>query len=200
MTFFIILALIIGLLVWLAISEKLDQKAKKAAKANRTEAEIESGIESNANTSSNMSIAGFVFVAALFFAFIGFFVITIVLFAAPKTYSVASEDRTELKALTLASNNPSNSFFLGNTYEGSSRVINYIAQENDGEETWSVVSSTPAENARIFEDETKSPYLMKTVFVYDNPWVLPWTFGTDRVKYDFHVPENSVVENFKVEN
>jgi hypothetical protein len=127
-------------------------------------------------------------------------IITVVGAIAPNLKSVDSEERTELRGLTLSSASSSKSFFLGNSYQNETRVINYIAQKEDGKETWNVVSSAPAKSSRIFEDEIEKPYVVKSTYVYDNPWVLPWNFKVDKVQYDFHVPENSVVENYEVEN
>lgn len=104
-------------------------------------------------------------------------------------------DRAELAALSNGSS-VQGSFFLGSGRVDGKRVLNYVEQ-HDG---YSTLEQVDADDSRIYEDEPDSPYLVTQWEVRDTSWVWwPWDFW-GQPRYDFHIPADSIVESYVIDN
>lgn len=136
----------------------------------------------------------------IFFSFIGGLFVVGLLSGATSlwgwTYVVKTEVKTlELQALDTG-DSMSGRFFLGSGYVNGERTLNYIVKTDGG---WSEVGAHGADHSRIFEDESDRPVLIETYWTWGNPWLFPWDWGTTD-NADFHIPDNSVVEDYTVRN
>jgi ABC-type multidrug transport system fused ATPase/permease subunit len=137
--------------------------------------------------------------------------VTLFIFAVPTTFGasvgitymigqaapayVASEDVTELRAVALGGSIEGH-FFLGTGTVDGKRVINYVAQHEDGYVT---VEQVDARNAYIYEDESSNPTVTAHHWRASEWWLSLWP--TDRgTNYSFHVPPGSVLENYTIDN
>lgn len=122
--------------------------------------------------------------------------------ATDNDYMVSHVDsqKYDLQALNTGD---SGNYYLGSSSSDSSRSLNYIYEKPNKGNPYSVVSSADGDGSRVFQDITKSsdkkPYveernLYKTIW-----WVAPFEIESGTV-YDFHVPKNSVIENYKLDN
>lgn len=86
----------------------------------------------------------------------------------------------------------SGSFFLGSG--GISENAVYVYYTGDNKEGYSL-ATVPASQTKIFMDTNDRPYLLKKrVFVRDNPIMCSL-----EIRYELHVPENTIVKEFKVD-
>jgi hypothetical protein len=104
-------------------------------------------------------------------------------------------DTEDLRALGSNSSIEGRSYFLGGGYIEGKRVLNYIVRR-DG---YSTLEQVDADQSRIFEDVSDSPYLETFYFITSNPWVVPWDVWT-RYRYDFHIPADSILEGYTIDN
>lgn len=102
---------------------------------------------------------------------------------------------SELRAFSVGDSIEGRSFFLGGGYVDGKRVLNYIVQR-DG---FSTIEQVNADESRVYEDETASPYVEVKTFSVEMWWLIlgPVSTGT---RYDFHIPDNSILENYTIDN
>lgn len=126
-------------------------------------------------------------------AVIGLTFLAMAIFGAQSTGSESRSSTYELRAVASGSKT-SGSFFLGAGSIDGKRTISYI-YEKDG---WSQLAQVEADNSRIAEDATPSTStLTSTTVDYYVWWALPWN-AWHKTTHDFHVPADSVVDNFEV--
>lgn len=100
----------------------------------------------------------------------------------------------ELRAIS-SSSAVQGKFFLGSGYVNGKRTLNYIAQE-DGYSRLGQAIAGPS--ARVYED-SDDPTVIEYTFWYSNGWVAPWEVETGYA-WDFHVPADSILEDFTITN
>lgn len=135
---------------------------------------------------------------AFFGAFVAFAALCIgtllVMGLANITPPTHSEDRVEiiqLQAVGSADSVTGHSSFLAGGYIDGKRVLNYT-QQHDG---YSTLERVDADKARIVEDGKKELQLKSKA---EWRW---WLYPDDQKMdefYEFHIPENSIVENFEI--
>lgn len=118
----------------------------------------------------------------------------------PVEKTVIAEKNYPLSILDASSSSNGESFFLGKGTLYSQRVLNYFYEESDAEETWTEFAYAYAEDSRIFEDETETPYVTVRTYTSTVKAIVPFTFNLDNAEYDFHIPEGSITNDYKVSN
>lgn len=108
---------------------------------------------------------------------------------------VTSQHDNDLRAVALSSE-VQGQFFLGSGYIDGERVLNYIAEHEDGAAS---VEQVSARNAYIYEDEANDPYVTTFDWSIGAWWWAPfdWDFGNT---YAFHIPEGSILEGYTIDN
>jgi hypothetical protein len=130
---------------------------------------------------------------------IGFFVFVIGAFvlsgiAADTGTDEPRTDTSELRALSTGSS-VEGAFFLGGGYIDGKRVLNYVVQ-HDG---YSTLEQIDAALCRIYEDGDANPRFVVTTTDRYNRLLVPWAVKV-RNQYDFHIPANSILESFTIDN
>lgn len=99
---------------------------------------------------------------------------------------------TNLRAASNG-NDRSGSFFLGSGNVKDEKMFSYLYEE-DG---WTRSDQQRARDSFVAEDANSETARLDTVKIYRNYW---WVGQSNiETRYEFHIPKNSVVENFKIE-
>lgn len=106
---------------------------------------------------------------------------------------IESSTSYTLTALQTSSQS-SGRYFLGTGSNGSSRTLNYILNDNGAY----TVDSVNANRARIFQDSTE-PTLFINEVKSRNTVLVPWSFGSFEY-YEFHIPEDSILSDYTIDN
>lgn len=131
-------------------------------------------------------------VSVLVGGLLGAGIIALSALAVPVT--LAEQRDTDLRAVS-ASSSVEGRFFLGSGYVNGVRTLNYVVAL-DG---YSELRQAKADNSRIYEDENGSPYVTSYEWVKEAWWLAPGSLDMGTT-YDFHIPEDSILEDFTVDN
>lgn len=104
------------------------------------------------------------------------------------------EDHSNLKAIGT-NESMKGSFFLASGNFQDVESYKFIKETDDG---GFFMKSVPISSAVIYEIEAgDQPHMVRLEEYRNSPWV-PWEYSMPAT-YEFHVPENSVVESFKID-
>ena len=102
-----------------------------------------------------------------------------------------------LKALGTDSEVSGRSYYLGGGYVGEQRVLNYITKGTDGSIR---VASAKAWASTIKEDAGPDEARVRIMdWKQSQKWLWPWD-GATTTYYEFHIPADSVVESYTIDN
>jgi hypothetical protein len=144
-------------------------------------------------TSYGMPFMG-AFVSAVVGSFVGA-IILLLLCLIPVNVDLVRDDTYKLKALGNANTTTGRFYFLGGGYINGERVLNYISQRDSGA---ILVEQSKAKDSTIFEGSAEATVRVRR-YDYINGWILPWPMGSAD-KYEFRIPEGSVVESYTLDN
>jgi hypothetical protein len=102
--------------------------------------------------------------------------------------------KKDLKALDDTSAVKGKSYYLGGSYIGSSRVLNYITEVN-GE----IRLEQAAASESVIREDTDKPYVKVHEWNYEMGWLVPWRISHTHT-YEFHVTPDSVLESHTIDN
>lgn len=99
---------------------------------------------------------------------------------------------TNLQAVSNGSD-LSGHFFLGSGSVKDEKMFSYLYKENG----WTRTGQQKASQSFVAEDANVETARLDKVEIYRNYW---WAGQANvETRYEFHIPKNSVVENFKIE-
>lgn len=138
-------------------------------------------------------------------ALISLFAVAMILMGAlPFTFEeVKDSSRTELQAMGNSqgmNGNYSGFLFYSHGSVNDTQIVQYVVKHKNG---YSQLKKVDAKKARVYEDEAKSPYLVR----HTKETIVPdWTgFGfiyrekPTMVRMDFHVPKGSVSQGYSID-